>query len=120
MAAADVSLLALRHVMAGDVPRAFEVLTEHIRTSDLPAREMFAIVWGYATTIPTDDDLHVFDGLDADSADLARSIVAATRSDDIGGAWLVWSLAGYGSCGAVLGGLLAAAAQSVQRRLGDV
>jgi hypothetical protein len=118
MSTADVSLQALRHVMVGDVPAAFVILTEHIGASDLPAREMFAIAWGYATT-PTDDDLAVFDGLTSDGADLARSLVVASRTGDILGGWMVWQLADVGSCGAALGGLLAAAAGSVLRRMGE-
>lgn len=117
MAAADVSLKALWHVVDGDVPGAFAVLTDHIQAADVPQREMFAIVWGYAATL-ADEDLGILGGLSPDAADLAWSIVAATRTNDIAGAWMAWLMADDGSCGGALGGLLAAAT-SVLRRMGD-
>jgi hypothetical protein len=116
MAAADVSLQALRHVIDGDVPGAFIILTDHIREAAIPTKEMFNIAWGFAAMLPGDC---MFGGLDLDDADLARSLVGATKTGDIEGAYMAWLLADIGSCGGALGGLLAAAAQSVLRRMGE-
>lgn len=114
-AASDVSLLALRHCIDGDVPGAFTALTDHIYAADNPRQEMFVIAWGYATALP-DDLMFLFDGLE--DPGLARVMVMANRSDDAEGAWMVWRDVSAGACGSVLGGLLAAAAQNVMRDAG--
>lgn len=114
-AASDVSLLALRYCIEGDVPGAYTVLTDHIGAAENPRQEMFVIAWGYATSLD-DDSMTVLDGLP--DPDLARTIVMANRNDDAEGAWMVWKLASAGACGSTMGGLLGAAARHVMREAG--
>lgn len=114
MTTGDVATDALRSAMVGDVADAFRILTEHVRQADDPRQAMFVLAAGYAS-VAHDDELLMVTGMPADDADVLRTLVAATRADDMVGAWLLWRTVPPGSAGAVLGGLLAVAALSAKR-----